>query len=117
MSEITEFIKNHTVFKNGYSYNKLTRKKIVALMVVHTFGNAVALDELASICKKRNILIIEDCAESLGTKYTKGKFKNKHTGTIGKISCFSFNGNKIITSAGGGMILTNDKMKAKKARY
>ena len=112
-----EFIKYHTFYKNGYSYNKLTRKKIVALMIVHTFGNAVFLDELVSVCKKRNILIIEDCAESLGTKYIKGKFKNKHTGTIGKISCLSFNGNKIITSAGGGMILTNDKMKAKKARY
>jgi perosamine synthetase len=86
-------------------------------MIVHTFGNAVYLDELVSICKKRNISIIEDCAESLGTKYIKGKFNNMHTGTIGRISCFSFNGNKIITSAGGGMILTNDTMKAKKARY
>ena len=68
--------------------------------------------KLYKLCKKRNIDIIEDAAESLGSKYNTGKFNNKH-GTIGKFGCISFNANKIITTASGGMILTN-KYLAKK---
>ena len=73
------------------------------------YGNAASIDKLYTICKKKNIKIVEDAAESLGSRYLKGKFKNKHTGTIGEMGAVSFNGNKIITSGGGGMILTNNK--------
>jgi|TARA_B100001964_G_scaffold243056_1_gene319842 aminotransferase in exopolysaccharide biosynthesis len=97
--------------------NKKTGNRIVALIVVHLFGNAVKLEELTELCKKKNIPIIEDAAESIGTFYNYGKYKNKHTGTVGKIGCLSFNGNKIITAGGGGMILTNDAKIAKKAKY
>ena len=72
-------------------------------MVVHVFGNAVDFTRLHSVCKKNNIKIIEDAAESLGTFYTKGKFKGRHSGLIGDIGCISFNGNKIITHKGGNM--------------
>jgi len=97
--------------------NKKTGKRIVALIAVHLFGNAVKIDKLIDICRKKNISLIEDAAESIGTFYKLGKFKNKHTGTVGKIGCLSFNGNKIITAGGGGMILTNSLKIAKKARY
>ena len=97
--------------------NKKTGKRIVALIAVHVFGNAVKLDKLVSLCKKKNIILIEDAAESIGTFYKSGKFRNRHTGTIGKIGCLSFNGNKIITTGGGGMILTNDIKIAKRAKY
>ena len=60
-------------------------------------------------CKERNITVIEDASESLGTYYSTGKYRNCHTGTIGRLGCISFNGNKIITTGGGGMILTNKK--------
>tara|TARA_B100001964_G_scaffold200426_1_gene227393 strand:- start:136 stop:882 length:747 start_codon:yes stop_codon:yes gene_type:complete len=86
-------------------------------MAVHVFGNAVDLLPLIKICKKKNIKIIEDAAGALGTFYSEGKLKNKYAGTVGDVGCLSFNGNKIVTSGGGGMILTGDKKMAKKAMY
>ena len=112
-----EFIKNETVFKNGFTYNKKTNNKITAIIPVHVWGNACWLDELIELCNKQNIAIVEDACESLGTFYNAGKFKGKHTGTIGKLGCLSFNGNKIITTGGGGMILTDDKELADNAHY
>ena len=101
-----EFIIKKTIFKNGYTYNIKTHRKIKAIIVCHIFGRSVLLDELLLICKKRNIKLVEDSAESLGNVYKVGKFKGKHTGTLGNIGCLSFNGNKVITSGGGGMILS-----------
>ena len=112
-----EFIKNETVFRDGFTYNKKTKKKISAIIPVHVWGNACWLDELSDICKDRKISIVEDACESLGTFYHRGKYKGKHTGTIGKLGCLSFNGNKIITTGGGGMILTDDEALAEKAKY
>jgi len=115
--KMIEFIKNETVFKNGFTYNKKTNNKITAIILVHVWGNACWLDELIELCNKQNITIVEDAAESLGTFYNNGKYEGKHTGTIGKLGCLSFNGNKIITTGGGGMILTDDESLAEKAKY
>jgi aminotransferase in exopolysaccharide biosynthesis len=112
-----EFITSETYFKDGYTYNKKTEKKIAAIIPVHVFGNAVRLKELNSICIEKNIIIIEDATESLGTYYNKGSYKGKHTGTIGEFGCLSFNGNKIITTGGGGMLLIKDVRLAKRAKY
>jgi len=111
------FIKTETVFKNGTTYNKRSEKRISAIVPVHMWGNAVWLDELVPLCQDRNIVIVEDASESLGTVYISGKYKSRHTGTIGKLGCLSFNGNKIITTGGGGMILTDVEDLAEKARY
>ena len=111
------FIQNQTEYRNGNTYNKETGKRISALIPVHVWGNAVWIDDIYTLCTERNISIVEDASESLGTFYSKGKFTGKHTGTIGKLGCISFNGNKIITTGGGGMILTDDESLAKKARY
>jgi perosamine synthetase len=111
------FIKEHTIFKDGFTLNKASGKRIRAIVPVHIWGNAVWLDDLVEICNERNIAIVEDASESLGTRYLKGDFSGRHTGTIGKLGCISFNGNKIITSGGGGMILTDDTQLAEKARY
>ncbi len=111
------FIKNETVFNDGYTYSKATGKRITAIMPVHVWGNAVWLDDLVDLCKERNISIIEDASESLGTRYTQGKYAGKHTGTVGRMGCISFNGNKIITTGGGGMILTDDDKLASHAKY
>ncbi|MDP7085975.1 MAG: DegT/DnrJ/EryC1/StrS family aminotransferase, partial [Dehalococcoidia bacterium] len=75
------------------------------------------LDELVPLCEERNIAMVEDASESLGTVYKFGKYKGKHTGTLGQLGCLSFNGNKIITTGGGGMILTDDETLAEKAKY
>jgi|TARA_Y100000294_G_scaffold11781_1_gene10798 aminotransferase in exopolysaccharide biosynthesis len=97
--------------------NNKTKNRITAIIIVHVFGNAARLNKLVDLCRKKNIALIEDAAESIGTFYTSNKFKKKHTGTVGVIGCLSFNGNKIITSGGGGMMLTNSRKIAKKAKY
>ena len=112
-----EFIKYQTIVEGGFTYNKTTKNKISAIVPVHVWGNAVYLDELVTLCEEHNIAIVEDASESLGTVYSSGKYKSRHTGTIGKLGCLSFNGNKIITTGGGGMILTDDEELAEKAYY
>ena len=112
-----EFIKNETIFKNGFTYNKITNKRISAIVPVHVWGNPVWMDELILLCEERNISVVEDASESLGSIYKQGNYDGKHTGIVGKLGCLSFNGNKIITTGGGGMILTNDEKLANKARY
>jgi dTDP-4-amino-4,6-dideoxygalactose transaminase len=79
---------------------------------MHTFGHPCRIDEIVEICNKYNISVLEDAAESLGSYY-----KKKHTGSYGKIGTFSFNGNKIITTGAGGMLVTNDKNIAEKAKH
>ena len=83
------------------------------MVLTHVWGNAVKIEKLISICKKRHIKIIEDASESLGSRYKKNK---KHTGTHGLIELLSFNTNKIITTSSGGAILTNNLKIAEKAR-
>jgi len=112
-----EFIQNETVFKDGFTYNRKTNNRISAILPVHIWGNAAWLDELVSLCHERNIAMVEDASESLGTFYTQGKFSGRHTGTNSQLGCLSFNGNKIVTTGGGGMILTDEEELAEKARY
>ena len=112
-----EFISKKTFFKNGFTFNKKTKKRISAILPVHVWGNAVNLEKLKLICKKKNIKIVEDASESLGTFYNEGSLKKRHTGTVGDLGCISFNGNKIITSGGGAVILTNNETLAEKAYY
>ena len=83
-----------------------------AVIVVHLYGQAANMDEIMEICSKYNVPIIEDAAESLGATY-----KGKQTGTLGKYGVYSFNGNKIITTSGGGMLVSNDDEAIKKARF
>ncbi|MCG3701781.1 LegC family aminotransferase [Aliarcobacter butzleri] len=92
--------------------NKATNRQIKACVPMHTFGHPCKIDEIKEICDSWNITLVEDAAESLGSYY-----KNKHTGTFGKIGAFSFNGNKIITSGGGGVIVTDDEGLAKRAKH
>jgi perosamine synthetase len=102
---------NHLTGKS-YPINRNTGNRISACVPMHTFGNPCRIDEIIEICNLFNIPVIEDAAESLGSFY-----KNKHTGTFGKIGILSFNGNKIITTGGGGMMLFNDEALAIKAKH
>jgi aminotransferase in exopolysaccharide biosynthesis len=115
--KVTEFIESETVFREGYTYNKKTDKCIRAIIPVHVFGNAVRMEQLRAVCQRQNIKIVEDATESLGTHYSDGNLLGKYTGTISDLGCFSFNGNKIITTGGGGMIVTDNKDYADEARY
>jgi perosamine synthetase len=98
--------------KNGVCYNKHTGRRIKACIPMHTFGHPVHLDELVAVCEKYHLELVEDAAESLGSFY-----KGKHTGTFGKVGAISFNGNKTITTGGGGMLLFNDEALAKYAKH
>jgi aminotransferase in exopolysaccharide biosynthesis len=93
-------------------YNKRTGRRIAACVPMHTFGHPVKLNELQAVCERYYIPLVEDAAESIGSYY-----KEKHTGTFGKLGILSFNGNKIITTGGGGMILTDDEHLAKMAKH
>lgn len=95
-----------------YAYNKNTGKRISAIIPMHTFGHPCRIDEIAEICEEYNIPLVEDAAESLGSFY-----KGKHTGNFGKIGVLSFNGNKTITTGGGGMLLTNDEELGKHIKH
>ena len=86
--------------------------KVKAVLVVHVYGLSADMDKIMEICSKYNVTVIEDAAESLGAYY-----KGKHTGSFGEFGVFSFNGNKIITTSGGGMLVSNNEEKIKKVRF
>ena len=113
-TKVINFLEKETIFKNNFTFNKKTKKRIYAIIATHVWGNAANLFKLAKICKKKNIKLIEDASESLGTFYKK---KKNHTGTIGDVGVLSFNANKIITTGGGGMLLTNNKKYYKLTKY
>ena len=98
---VEAFLKEHGEKRENGTFNKKTGKRIAACLPMHTFGFPVHLDRLMKVCSEWNIPIVEDAAESLGSYY-----KGQHTGSFGKLGVFSFNGNKIVTSGGGGMIVT-----------
>ncbi|MFA5462075.1 MAG: DegT/DnrJ/EryC1/StrS family aminotransferase, partial [Sulfurimonas sp.] len=107
-----EFLEFNCELINNKCINKTTKKIIKACVPMHTFGHPCRIDEIKKICDAWNIILVEDAAESLGSYY-----KEKHTGTFGKLGAFSFNGNKIITSGGGGVIVTDDEGLAKRAKH
>lgn len=112
LEENVEVRENKLPTYNQHSFNKKTGRRIAAIVPMHTFGYPCQIDEIATICEEFHIELVEDAAESLGSYY-----KNKHTGTFGRIGVLSFNGNKIITTGGGGMLLFNDEELANKAKH
>ncbi|ARU59573.1 pyridoxal phosphate-dependent aspartate aminotransferase [Oleiphilus messinensis] len=108
-----EYLTAHTFINaQGHCQHKTSNQIIRAMVPMHTFGHPAELDELASVCKHWNITLVEDAAESLGSYY-----KGRHTGTIGKFSALSFNGNKIITTGGGGMLLCASETDGIRAKH
>jgi Predicted pyridoxal phosphate-dependent enzyme apparently involved in regulation of cell wall biogenesis len=109
---LKNFLERNAIVKDNRCVNKLTGRTIAACVPMHTFGFSCKIDEIVDLCDAYCIPVIEDAAEALGTT-----FKNKHVGTFGKAGIFSFNGNKIVTSGGGGIIITNDQTFAQKAKH
>jgi len=87
------------------------------VLVVHILGYPAQIDAIAEACDRHGVWLIEDAAEALGASYTEGPFSGRQVGTIGRIGCFSFNGNKIMTTGGGGMLVTHDLALAQKAKH
>lgn len=99
-----EWLARNAEIRNGECWNKSTGRRIKACVPMHTFGHPVRIDEIASLCDEWHIELVEDAAESIGSTY-----KGTQTGTFGKIGAISFNGNKTITTGGGGMMLFQDE--------
>lgn len=104
--KVEKFIKNECRFEDGKLINKLTCKHIKAIIGVHVFGNLLDMERLMEIATTYNLKFIEDATEALGSYYTEGKFKGRFAGTVGDYGVYSFNGNKIITTGGGGMLVS-----------
>ncbi|REE01642.1 aminotransferase in exopolysaccharide biosynthesis [Marinoscillum furvescens DSM 4134] len=109
---LRNFLNEFGELRETGAYNKSTGKRISAIVPMHTFGFMCRIDEIVEIANEWNIPVVEDSAESLGSSY-----KGKHSGTFGLMGAFSFNGNKIITSGGGGAIVSSDPQFANKAKY
>ncbi len=111
-NSLEEWLIENAVVKGDSCYNKHTGRRIKACVPMHTFGHPARIFELLEICSKYEIELIEDAAESIGSQY-----HGKHTGTFGKVGVLSFNGNKTITTGGGGMLLFNDEKLSKYAKH
>ncbi|EIJ41947.1 putative PLP-dependent enzyme possibly involved in cell wall biogenesis [Beggiatoa alba B18LD] len=109
---LADYLAEIVQIKQGISYNRQTQRPIRALLVMHTFGHPVELDPLLELCQRYHLILIEDAAEGLGSYY-----QGQHVGHHGKLSALSFNGNKVITTGGGGAILTQDASLAKQAKH
>ncbi len=109
---VEKWLGNNAIVTEGVCFNKNTKRRIKACVPMHTFGHPVRIHELLAVCEKYHIEMVEDAAESLGSYY-----KGKHTGTFSKVGILSFNGNKTITTGGGGMLLFSDEKLAEKAKH
>lgn len=109
---VKEWLSNNCEIRNGSCYDKYTNRRVKACVPMHTFGHPMRIEELAIICAEWHIELVEDAAESVGSKY-----KDIHTGLFGKVGALSFNGNKTITTGGGGMLLFMDEKLALTAKH
>ena len=111
-NKLKNYLKKIVIFKKNKAFNKYTGREIKALVPVHLYGIPVQMDNLMKIAKKYKLKVVEDAAESLGSF-----FKGKHTGLFGNVGVLSFNGNKIITTGGGGALITNSTRLAKNLKH
>jgi len=115
--KLEEFLSNKCHFVEGKVINKKTGAHIKAIIVVHVFGNIAKMEKIMKIATTYNLKVIEDATEALGSYYTKGIYKGCYAGTIGDIGVYSFNGNKIITTGGGGMIVSKNLNHLSRVKY
>lgn len=111
-AKAAEFLESDCEWLEGELWNKSTGRRVKAILPVHILGHPVDIDPLLELAEKYHLALIEDATESLGASY-----RGRKVGTLGDIACFSFNGNKTITTGGGGMIVTDDLDLARKAKY
>ncbi len=117
MNKLEEFLENECDYIDGKVINKKSKRQIKAIVIVHVFGNPADMEKLMRIKEKYNLKVIEDSTEALGSYYLEGKYKGKYCGTIGDIGVYSFNANKIITTGGGGMVVSNNQELLDKVAY
>jgi perosamine synthetase len=111
-ARLEAYLEEHAEIVGGACVNRRTGNAIRALIVMHVFGHPADLDALDAVARRWHLVLVEDAAESLGSTY-----RERHTGNVGRVSALSFNGNKIVTTGGGGAILTNDGALARRAKH
>ena len=109
---VAEFLTNECARRDGHLHNRETGRRVRAIVPVHILGSPVDMDPILAVAEEHGLAVVEDATESLGAEY-----KGRPVGTIGDAGCFSFNGNKLITTGGGGMVVTNDSAVARRAKY
>lgn len=107
-----DFLERGCSWRNGALYNRVTGRRVRAIVPVHVLGHPVDVDPILEVARKYGLAIVEDATESLGARY-----KTRNVGHLGDVACFSFNGNKLITTGGGGMIVTDDEALARRAKH
>ncbi|MEG0577055.1 MAG: LegC family aminotransferase [Bacilli bacterium] len=117
MGKLELFCKESCELIDNKLINKKSGNHIKAIVVVHVFGNMADMEKLMKIAKKYGLIVIEDAAEALGTYYTGGIYKGMYAGTIGDVGIYSFNGNKILTTGGGGIVVSKSKEIIEKIRH
>jgi perosamine synthetase len=113
--KLRSFCENECLFENNQLY--FNKKKVKAVVVVHVFGNMADMEGIMEVASDFNLKVLEDATEALGTRYTSGRYKGKFAGTIGDFGAYSFNGNKIITTGGGGAVTARDPKTVDYLRY
>jgi perosamine synthetase len=109
---VADFLERGCRWQDGVLYNRRTGRRVAAIIPVHILGHPVEIDLIREVARKHNLTVIEDATESLGASY-----KGRPVGSLGDMACFSFNGNKMITTGGGGMLVTSNDQWARKAKY
>lgn len=115
--KLLKFCQEECIVEDKKLIDRVTRKHIAAIIVVHIFGNMADMDKIMEIANQFHLKVIEDATEALGTYYISGRFKGKYAGTIGDVGVYSFNGNKIITTGGGGVLVARSEDMLKRARH
>ena len=110
--KLDAYLREVAEVREGQSFNRRTGARIHALVVMHVFGHPCDLDALSDLADRWHLVLIEDAAESLGSSY-----KGRHTGNVGRLAALSFNGNKVVTTGGGGAIITSDPVLARRAKH
>jgi len=111
-AKVADFLQTECAWNKGELRNKTTGRRVRAVLPVHVLGHPVDLDPILELARQYDLAVIEDATESLGTEY-----KGRRVGALGSLGCFSFNGNKLVTTGGGGMITTDNEAWAKRAKY
>lgn len=111
-ARLSAYLDSIVVLKDGQCFNRLTSRRIAAIMPMHVFGHPVDMDRLNEVAGRYGLVVVEDAAESLGSTY-----KRRSAGTLGRIAALSFNGNKVVTTGGGGALLTDDPDLARAAKH
>lgn len=115
--KLHRFCENECVTEDGQLKHKATGKTVKAIVVVHVFGNMADMEAIMDIAQEFHLKVIEDATEALGTQYTKRRYAGKFAGTIGDFGAYSFNGNKIITTGGGGAVTAKDPAEVEHLKY